>query len=479
MDNFGLLQKIDSDSKPVGLDDELLLARHYYDDSSRQPTLASLARLGVGLRDNQKPLQISLLRRIIDRLAVLYDRVPNRWQVGDDRQRVSETSVEHQNFLDIYERASIDMAMRRVDRLKALLRSPIVRVYPVDSQRTVALRVFEPYNVMRHPSAETPDVIDEDHQFALRLAGGEGSPDEVWEHWYRKDGLWHMRLKGADGETVEDSSFLGDTSPYEELPVHVFYDEYPCGQAWLSPRFSRVSSAEGINAIANDLWALIVHEAHTTKVLKSDMTGTAPKESGPGSLWQIGTTDDFQQLASNPKLQECLQTLEALIRLWTLSEDLPSSEFDRTKTIVTGAARKVEMAPLIARRETQLPLARKDEKALYRKIRAVHNVNAAAWGLLPLGPDNIDVEFGPMNVPSDEVENLAVLEKDLQLGFKSQIDAIQERHQLTRREAVAKAAQIASDNAMFQPPEPQSEPEEQEIETTDEPTDDEVLGNRE
>ena len=444
------LLELDAQTKPGGADDEWLRLVDYYEDRSRHLTKAKLLALGVGLEGNPAPLEVSLLRRVIDRLAVVYDRPPTRWLVRQG-MRLPEDGAEHVTMIETLRRAQYDLAWRRADRLRALLRQCVLRVYPSDAKRGVVLRIFEPFNVARDPDPTVPDSLASDRRFALRIASS--SSGETWEYWERDESGWVCAIVNESGSEVAEPPFPGNRCPYPVVPALLTYDDFPGGRPWLSPRFSRTAWVESINAVANDLLALVRHEAHSTLAVSTDDAQSVPTEHGPGQVWALPRDATAAVLTHNPKLRESQDILESLVRLWTLSEDLPASEFDRSKQVVTGATLRVQNRPLIARREAQLPLAESDERVAWAALRGVHNVHADGWGLPRLAEDTeLEVELAPVDVPSEARELLEAAAKSLVLGSKSVIDLIQAEANVSRAQAIRIFERVAADREAYPPP---------------------------
>jgi hypothetical protein len=114
------LKEIDSRTKPTNADSEWIGLHSFYDDVARTATIHRLKALGAGLSGNNHPLEVNLLRRIIDRLAVVYDRPPTRWLIDQLGSRMPEESPAHQAMVQVLARAQYDLAWRRVDKLRAL-----------------------------------------------------------------------------------------------------------------------------------------------------------------------------------------------------------------------------------------------------------------------------------------------------------------------------------------------------------------------
>ena len=432
------------------------MAYRSYHDASSEDTRALLQRVGAGLKNNPNPLEVALLRRIVDRLAVIYTRPPTRWYVRGG-MRLDEDGEEHTAIVETLERSKYDLALRYCDKTRTNLRQAVIRYYPSDALGCVVLRVFEPHIVLRAPSSYCPDTVDEDDAIALKIRGGRDPARELWEFWERAGTEWSMTIVDGNGSPVASQPFADGRSPYAKLPIQIVYDGYPAGQAWLPPRFSRQSWSAAINAMANDLWALILHEAHSQKVVATDNTQLVPKESGPSVTWVLPKDATASILSSTVHMKEASDVLESFVRLWTLSEDLPAVELDRTKQVVTGAALRVMSQPLLARRADQVPLAVADEKSGFERYRAVHNFHArysqaSNWRVAEIADDlSVEVEIADLEIPDslDSVQQVGA--RQILVGTASVIDQIQAETGLPRHQAVKRYHQIQRDLVAYPP----------------------------
>lgn len=452
--SIAALKDFDRKAKPRLADQSNIMLGQLYEDSAGPEIIKRLKVLGVGLKDGmENPLAIGLLRRIIDRLAVVYDNPPTRW-LRKDGKRLAEDSNEHETMIKVLERASYDLTWRRIDRMRALYRQIVGRVYPSDPRGSVRISVFEPFNVMRRFDPSAADQIEMDEEFALCLSViGQA---EQWEHWARVGDFWTMVVRNEGGEIIRRPyEGTSDVTPYGkfELPVFGVYDEIPCGRAWLPPRASRESWSIAINAIAADLHSLIVHQAHARQVLKLEDTTQAPTVSGHSGAILLGKDESYEAVTPNPKIAECQEVLETFVRLFCSSEDLPAGEHDKDQVPITGAALKVREGALNARREAQVPLAGEDERTAYRKVRAVHNLHAGstpAWDL-PLLDDTaeLEVDIADLRTPTDPKELQLVAFADLAAGVASTIDYIQARDGCSRQGAIETYRRVQVDRSAF------------------------------
>lgn len=473
MSEISELLKKDKDTKPKEFDEEVSTLVAYYDDVSRGLTFDRLMEMGLGIKDNRNPLEVSLLRRIIDRISVVYKNPPTRWlRMGE--QRLLESDPQHVLMQELLDKSQYDLAWRRVDRIRSLVRQCVIRFYPSDTEQSVVARVFTPNHVFREPDPVAADFLEEDRQFALALGGG------IYEHFQRlSDGKWKVTWVDEEGTLTASQPSLDGMLPYGELPAMMVYDDWSGGRAWLPPRCSRRSWVEAINLIANDLWSLIVNQAHDKAIFKTDDPSRQfPSQHGHSTVATIHAEEDLEVLQSNPKIKECMDVLETLTRLWMISEDLPANELDKSKQVVTGATLKVQERPLISRMEAQAPLASRDEARSWAKFREVHNRFADMWGVESLDPDTVmEVEVADMLIPMDAREQQEVAARDMALGAASTIDHIQARFGVPRHKAIDIWHRVQDDMDDFPIPgieiedeEPQEEPfQESQEESVDAP----------
>lgn len=446
------LKAADKATRPSGANEDWNAQALAYDDQAKQWTLDVLKAMNVGLKNQEHPIQVNLLRRVVDRLACVYDTPATRWLVKPSGDRYSERSTEHRAMIRILRRARYDLALRHIDRRRALLRQVVVRYYASDPRKSVVLRTFDPTQVIRMPDPAAPDELGSDIAFALKLRSND---DPIWEMWQRNGDEWSMAYVNDKGEALETQPFsaTGLVSPYPTLPAQLIFDEYAGGRAWLPPRASRTAWVAAINAVMADLQSLIVSQAHTEVAYTTDNPDGIPSEYGHNVRAALPRDTEIQTIDHNPKIGECKEILEEMVKLWVGSEDLPTEEFQKGRQVVTGASLRVQEAPLLARREAQVALAPEDERIGFECLRAVHNLHAVAWGapLLP-GDAEMEVEIGDPNLPVDARELYDVGLKGIAAGTWSRIDLIKAERNVSRYEAIRVYERVKRDNEEYPGP---------------------------
>ena len=458
------LREVDEGYKGPDTDTEWELLHATYQDSDRSETIRRLRQLGQGIADNPRPLQHRLLARVIDRRAGLYQRAPSRFLLNPSTyKRVSENGKDHKAMLRAFERSQYNLFWREVEIQLALMFQVVIRFYPSSAEGTVVPRVFAPYNVLRDPDPSVPNSLEHDRRFALRLS------DDAFEYFERQDtGAWTVHTTDDKGNVTGPQPYGADGLIPYGLPALLLYDRYPGGTTWLQPSVSRVAWNDAISAGLNDLWAILRDEAHSLKTVSTDDTTMVPDVTGPGQVWVLPKDAQADVLSHKPQLQGLSDALNQLIRIMSISEDLPASEFDESKQIVTGAARLVEEGPLRSRREARRALAEDAERKAYSKYAEVHNFHhGPAWTARMNTTAVLDLEVAPDSNPLDAEDVLTTNKLGLEQGILSIVDATARFYDVGRAEAIRILIRVAEDQEAYapkteepDPPNTQPEPEE-------------------
>ena len=451
MSSIAELKQIDENYKPTGAVREWTLAHEYYEDRSRSTTIALNESLGVGIGGNAYPIEIGVFSRVIRRLASTYRAPASRWLLDSEGERLGDEAPAQRALTDLFRRMRYDIAWRRIDRLRTLFRQVVIRFYPSSARRAPVARVFAPYNVIRNPSASDGDVLSEDREFALRTS----LTPERWEHWQRdpETGLWKMstvEASGGDEAKIEGFEATRGFSPYGALPAMLCYDEDPLGSPWLPPKSSRTALQCAINAKSNDLWALVRSQAHDDRYWATDDPELLPDVTGPGVEAAVPKDARLIEASPSPRISESEAVLRTAIKLWLVSEGIPSADLDDSKTILTGAALRVQERELRERREESVELARSDERLAWSIVRAINNVHAEAWGVPSFDETaEIDIELADVEAVTEPRIDQAYWHAEISAGYASAIDWIRRRDNIPRDAAIRLWARTQRDLATY------------------------------
>lgn len=451
------LKKEDARWKAPKMNETSTKLTELWTDTASSLTVNYMRTLGLGNKKNiLHPFQCAMMRRMTEAQSVCYS-VPCVRRLIDPKSKTEydDDSPEMVATTEAFERSSYDLLWKNIDGLRNLYRTIVVEWVEDLEAGAVSVYLFPPHLVHRWPSKNAPTSIGEDKQTALLVRWAPDPNDYLYRVWTRDDrsGKRVAFIVNARGELVDDQPFGNSVSPYSDTtPLQVVYDDHPMGQPWLPVPESRVAWALGVNAAVNDLALLIQLEAHTTKVMRTEQVGQAPKEVGPDDIVEvIGEKSDYKAVRNHPHIAESSEVIDQLLRLWALGEFLPGDTFMTGSQVPqTGQAMKVRERDLAARRARQGLLVPIQERAAWQRYVAIHNANARAWGVDAL-PAKAQLKASPGRSwqPFDPVELQNVDFRDLATGFMSRIDYAMERFGMTRSEAITHLKRVREDNKQF------------------------------
>lgn len=451
------LLKLDQQLKGADFDREVDVLWSLYRNTARDHMRKRLKELRLGIANDPNPPQVSVLRPIIDKLAVAYQAAPTRWLVGADGERLAEDDAKHEAQRRAYAASKMDLALRSMDQKRALAEQSVVRLYGTDRTQHVEPRVFLPCFVHREPDAAVGSSLDYDRRFALCIYAGNRSDkpeDKVYEYWDRTStGAWRMAVVNGSGAVI-DSPYGLDGVSFDELPAQIFYADAPDGAPWLMPQQSRITFAENVNALFAELVLLVKSQAHSQQVITGVDPNTVPKERGPDVTIAFSEPDaNVIDTTPNPRIREALDVVQHAIRMGLVSEDLPTDLLNETQAVLTGAAARQKFRGLIERREKLAAMAGEDERQLWRRYVSVHNAYASSWGVESLPTDlDLEVELADLNLPDDASVVVEVASRDIALGLASRIDAVMRERKCNRAAAIRVVEQIDRDRKDYPTP---------------------------
>jgi hypothetical protein len=423
-----------------------------YDDNSSALTLNYLRMLGLGNKRNQShPLEMSVLRRLIDSLSVVYALPATRTlEVGGDELEDDDVLVEA--MVDAFKRSAYDLLWQRIDCMRNLHRTVVVEWAEDHSSQSVGAIVYGPHQVIRSPSVIAPHAIEYDSQVLLQIRSGLEDKDNLYRAWVKDGDQWKCWIVNEHGEMEGEQPFgESGTTPYGDiLPLQIVCDEHPTFRAWLPSPASRVSWALGINAAIGDIAFLVQQEVHTIKVIKTDSSAALPTETGPDSVIKVPTDGDFQALSMSPKIAESKDVIDQFMRLWAISEHLPNDAFSTAASAHSGIEIRVSSHALSLRREKQVQLMGMQEQKAWGIYSRLHNTFASEWGAGILAETaHVRVAANNSWQPFDTTERQNVVFKNLAGGFISRIQAAQELFGFTRDQAILHLERVNHDAEAF------------------------------
>jgi hypothetical protein len=426
---------------------------------TRLPVYRFLEVLKLGDKSNRRPPAPSILGRLVDQLAVLYRTPPVR-QLTRAGVALPDEDPAVVALADVYRRSRVQAALARAEQVRTLLGQAVIVWCEQQKQKRIVARVHPPHSVWRAPSDEAADTIEADEAIVIvRDHASSAAPKSgCYEVWRREEAgaedQWRVSLECADGSTDAHDQPYPETEgvfPADLLPIQVWYDAEPVGEAWAPPAQSRLDAVQNASAMLCDLTYLVALEASTWKVAYGVNVHELPTDAGPNKITAFANTNARMELLSHsPKISESTDAIKVLLSMLALSEGLAPNAFAVDRTELTGAALQAADRLIDARRLRQIDPAIELEAGAYRRIAALHATYADGWGQMPLATDcELAVSFGVPSIPVDAKAEQDVAFRDMQAGLLSPIDYMQSRRGLADRgRAIAELARVRSDRTL-------------------------------
>jgi len=445
------LKTIDRALKPSDWHSDWETQTNLFQGRGRSAVQACLRDMKLGIRDDRYPFEADILRNAIEQLSVVYRSEPVRRLLDPSEEVMAEEEEDHRTLLREYRRSRVHAFLRHMERMRSLWRQCIIRVYPSKTGR-VRLSIFPPTAALRDPDLGEPDDLRCDKRFALKLA------DSRWEFWESSQDGWRMKLLDHEGLPLAPSvQPYGESglSPYEHLPVLIAFDGFSAGP-WIGPKTTRTAYPLKIAVLFNEIMSQVKWSSHPTRVNeqpedipKPVESKHMPRVSGPGVSETLPPGITAKLLTTKPELDGALAAIDKAHELFLRSESLPTDSYSRSQD-VSALGMKQQMQPLIERQESLRPYALEVEHRLFDAFWAVHRLHADDWGQDTLSEDlGLEVEFGPIDIPQDSLQLSQVSARDMALGLISRVDAVMQRENCSREDAIRRIARVDEDRERF------------------------------
>ena len=449
------LIEADKAAKPNGstYDADCVDLQMFFENRAQSRIRAFLQALGIGDKQNRYPLDCGSMRMIVEAQSVVYSTPPVRALALTNGLELEDNDPEMRALNTVLAKMMYDVHWQTVDERRNLFRNVAIVFNESRAHGCVQMRIFEPFNIRRKVDPFAADTMDADEAVAFQMAHHSDPKAQLFELWtHNDDGSWSAYRVNGTGELAGPQPYPGDNlAPFGDVsPFMMVYDEVPLNRAYLPLDENRLSFSKMTAGVLNDLVYLIKQEAHTTMTVASDDSRGIPTETGPGKVWILPSDSTVSTLATSPKIREAADQLDRILRLWAVSESLPSDTFKDDKVAATGTALKVKERSLARRRARQVPMVGPNEATAYKKLARVHNVYAASWGL-PFLDEELELKATASQTwqPTDMKELQEVYFKDIAVGAESMISYLMAKSGLTRKQAIEKFERVQYDRETY------------------------------
>jgi hypothetical protein len=301
---------------------------------------------------------------------------------------------------------------------------------------------------------DLPEEIEHATQVTIEIRKRKDSSDTLyvnrhfmsWRYDENFEQPWTLFFHDEHGRELTNA----DGTPYRplfdraqnEYGLHPFVlwrtDEPEGGHVLLPPREDWIQSQLGVNEMLTDALYGLRHQTHAQPVIERMLLadGAAPV-IGPKRALLFPDGGDFRYVGPPVKLDELRETLNAILRIRSVTEDMPPDTFEASGSTRNFNAKKLEAFALILRQRRTRPALQLHWEATTEVHKRVGNY----WA--DQGADRVryddDVKIGvllpDLPWPQDEFQAEQTAQMRAQRGVTSEVDEIMKNDAVDRATA--------------------------------------------
>jgi hypothetical protein len=373
--------------------------------------------------------QVNLVRKIVDSLAVAYQRPPKRVAEGFSQDVLDE----------LYAQMQADLVLKRASRLAKLTKTLLLQVGWRDDRPTLGIATGNVTDVVC--GVDVDDVERVILTFPAQDARQVTYSDWTAEAFIRRD--WRGFPIQVDGNE-------SGVNPFGRLPFVSVWDRWPDDQFWLPDGEDLVEAQFAVNVGLVNLWRAVELQAHGQAWATGLPAGDAIR-TGPDRAVTLPENGKFGYAAPNAPIRDILEAIQFVLRQTASSNGLSADVFDLDRRAESGAAKAMERADLQEARLDDVALWRQYEAQLFEVLKTVTNVNRP--GTIPEGA-TIRVDFAEPISGLGDAERLENAQRRIDLGTWSAVDVLLAENPdgFTREEALAELARRREEAAVLGAP---------------------------
>lgn len=407
----------------------------YYHSEQDQYTMENMATW-MGEPETLRPLQINIVKKVIDNLAMAYCKPAKRTVVGSEKDA--------QLFNDVAKASALDMTLKQASKFTKLLKTILLR--PVWRNGTLEIDIL------------TPDIVD--------VVTGD-SPKDLQKvmitNWPDTGKAEDVTYSLWDADTFSRLDWRGNViesqpNPYGTLPFIPCWDSLPVDSFWVKGGADLVSAQDGINEKLTDLMYIIRQQGFGVGYMKSGDHGP----TGMGALDTVkAAPGSFVNLPADPHaeigfvspdapIQEVWETIQAIIQQTAIANGLSAHSLTAQPVSESGISKIVSNSELMEKRADDIDLWRRYEARLFEIVKLVWNVhNATKFS----DKAELAVDFAEIKQPSQEIEQSEKWQGLIDAGQASPVDwCIARNPDLSREQAVEYLQQVKAEAVEFNQP---------------------------
>lgn len=387
--------------------------------------------------DKLRPLQINIVRKVIDNLAMVYFKPAKRNIDGTDRDQ--------QLFVDIAKDSALDMTLKQASKFTKLHKTALLRVVWRNGKLEIDIL--------------TPDIVDVvtgDSPKDLRKVMVTNWPDtgKAEDVTYSLWSAESFQLLDWRGNVIET-----EPNPYKALPFVPCWDSLPTDSFWVKGGGDLISAQDAINEKLTDLMYIIRQQGFGVGYIKSGNHGPSGMgtldtvQANPGSFVVLPTDQNSEIGFVSPEapIQEVWETIQAIIQQAAIANGLSAHSLTAQPVSESGISKIVSNNELMEKRQDDIDLWRRYEVRLFDLVKLVWNTHNPGKKF----SDNAEltIDFAEIKQPSQEIEQSEKWQTLIDAGQASSVDwAMARNPDLSRDEAVEHLRKVKAEAKEFNTP---------------------------
>ncbi len=348
----------------------------------------------------------NIVRRIIDRLAIVYQVPADRYLLEDEKG--------NKVYQDLINSSDINSKCKVWHRLSRLLDT--IYVQPVFRKDHIEYDIFPPHLL---EVGEDPDNYTKAIEVRYKIPG-EGSDyfTVIWAEKYH----WILDNKGlpVPGKNPWNGQNLYGVLPLIPLRLRETEDHWGEGDTQL------VDINEKINILLASTFYNALLQSHGQAVATNfDFEDNEEIQTGPDKIIQVkNVTKDmvapsFMFVQPNPAIEACMAQIDWMVKTAAMMRGLSAESVSIDSRAGSGAAKAIDNWELIEQRKDDIEYLRPFEKKLFDITRVIWNFHR---------PEKISllsvfgVDFEEPKAPVNELDDLKAKEMKLKWGLWTPVD---------------------------------------------------------
>jgi len=374
--------------------------------------------------DKLTPCFVNIVRKVINRLAMVY--------VQDARRKVDGTDRDQEIFQEIERGAWLGAKWKLANRYSKLL--GLVALRPVWRNGALDIDLVTP-DILDVTVGDSPEDM---RSFMVTHYPETGLQEELTYSVWTPEAFKRLDYRGHEVEV--------DTNPYGTIPYQTVWNRVPTDSFWTPGAADLVTIQEAFNEKLTDLLYVLRMQGFGVGYVKG-MKGEISSVD-PGTFFNLPIDGELGFAATNAPLNESLEVLDFLLKQAAVSNGLPASSLTTDPSDESGVAKVAGNIELEEMRRDDVELFRAYERRLFRLIKTVWNYHNPGRKFSEKAELMIDFYDQKPTVAPDK--QAATWDQLLTMGVISPVDIMLERNpDLSRDEAKVRLVEIQEENREF------------------------------